>query len=139
MNFAGVADVNDDAVEEERKILVNMVGKICVATDSSIEKLRAVTDLAAEALDAKIATDTTTRNALNKVHQALRNALGEAASVGRSIEDPNADKTGVGHRADVVDASDIEETLLKLEEDKAVKQGQDRLSEELLLDEHENL
>ncbi|KAL8959049.1 MAG: hypothetical protein Q9193_004013 [Seirophora villosa] len=125
--------------KEERKILVNMVGKICIATDSSIEKLRAVTDLAAEALDAEIATDTTTRNALNKVHQALRNALGEAASVSRSIEDPNADKTGVGHRADLGDASDVEETLLKLEEDKAVKQGQDRLSEELLLDEHENL
>ncbi|KAI4085885.1 MAG: hypothetical protein LQ344_008045 [Seirophora lacunosa] len=96
--------------KEERKILVNMVGKICIAPDSSIEKLRAVTDLAAEALDAKVATDTTTRNALNKVHQALRNALGEAASVSRSIEDPNADKTGVGHRADVGDASDVEET-----------------------------
>lgn len=110
MNFARVAYVNVDAVEEERKILVNMVGKICIAPDSSIEKLRAVTDLAAEALDAKVATDTTTRNALNKVHQALRNALGEAASVSRSIEDPNADKTGVGHRADVGDASDVEET-----------------------------
>ncbi|KAI4155300.1 MAG: hypothetical protein LQ341_000212 [Variospora aurantia] len=125
--------------KEERKTLVNMVGKICIISNSSREKLQTVTDLATEAMDAKIATDTTTRNALNKIHQALCNALGEADSVGRSAEGPNANETVAGHRLGTEDISDVEGTLLKLEEKRTVTPGQDALVDELLLDENEDL
>lgn len=134
-----MGDINDDALEEERKTLVNMVGKICIISNSSREKLQTVTDLATEAMDAKIATDTTTRNALNKIHQALCNALGEADSVGRSAEGPNANETVAGHRLGTEDISDVEGTLLKLEEKRTVTPAQDALVDELLLDENEDL
>lgn len=126
-------------VEEERKVLLTMVGKMHVTANSSREKLEAITNLVAEAIDAKIATDTTTRNALNKIHLALTKALGELDTVRPRIEDRDADQTVAGNEVDVEEASEVEDTKMEVEEDDAVTQGQDTLLEELLDDEDEGL
>lgn len=128
-------DADRIIIEEERKVLLTMLGKIYITSNSSTEKLRAVTDLVAEAIDGKIATDATTRNGLNKIHKAL----GEADLVRPSIEDQDVHQIIARSEVDVDKASEVGETRLEVDEDKAVTQGQDKLLEELLDDEDEDL
>ncbi|KAL8922423.1 MAG: hypothetical protein Q9208_005145 [Pyrenodesmia sp. 3 TL-2023] len=112
---------------EERKVLLTMIGKIYVTPNSTREKLRAVNDLVVEAIDEKVATDATTRNALNKLNLALTRVLGEADTVQLSLEGHGADQTLAGNTNEVEAALEVDAT-----EGKAVTQGQDTLLEELL-------
>lgn len=116
-----------------------MVGKLYIGPKSSTEKLLAVTDLVAEAIDAKIATDAATRNALSKLHQALIKFLGDVRSVKPSIEDQGVDETQADNGVRPEDVSDTEETRMEVDENHVVAEAQDTLLEELLDDEDEDL
>lgn len=114
-----------------------MSGKIYVSPNASTEKLQAVTDLFAEAIDAKIAPDATTRNGLNKVHQALTKALGEAGKVQPSIEDQEVGQGMADGPTVPGQGSDPEATKMEVDDDQAT-QAQDTLLEELLDEEDED-
>ncbi|KAL8667805.1 MAG: hypothetical protein Q9202_000270 [Teloschistes flavicans] len=122
---------------EERKVLLSMSGKIYVSPNASTEKLQAITDLFAEAIDAKVAPDATTRNGLNKVHQALTNALGEAGTVQPSIEEQKVDQATIDGPPIPEQGLDVEPTKMDVDDDQAT-QAQDTLLEELLDDEDED-
>ncbi|KAL8711762.1 MAG: hypothetical protein Q9220_003933 [cf. Caloplaca sp. 1 TL-2023] len=125
--------------EEERKVLLTMLGKIYVTPNSSPDKMKTVADLVTEAVDAKVATDTTTRNALNKLHQALSKVLGETHISLAGIENQTADQTAAGLEMKPEEASESEETKMDVDHDPAPRQSDDTLIEELLDDEPENL
>ncbi|KAI4106468.1 MAG: hypothetical protein L6R37_002159 [Teloschistes peruensis] len=119
---------------EERKVLLSMSSKIYVSPNASTEKLQAVTDLFAEAIDAKIAPDATIRNGLNKVHQALSKALGEAGKVQPSMEDQEVGQ-GIADGLTIPEqGSDVEATKMEVDDNQAT-QAQETLLEELLDDE----
>ncbi|KAL8726494.1 MAG: hypothetical protein Q9166_006689 [cf. Caloplaca sp. 2 TL-2023] len=136
-----VLDDNADSnfTEEERKVLLTMLGKLYITSNSSAEKLQGVSDLASEAIDAKVTTDTTTKNALNKIHQAVGKALGESRTVRPSIEHQPADQTVVDNETKLELESEVDETKMQVGEDQAVTGAQDSLLEELLDDEDEEL
>lgn len=67
-------------LEEEKKALLSMLSKLYITGNSNPEKLQATYELVAEAIDIKIATDTPTRNGLNKLEAALNKALGESGT-----------------------------------------------------------
>ncbi|KAL9595967.1 MAG: hypothetical protein Q9219_006127 [cf. Caloplaca sp. 3 TL-2023] len=125
--------------KEARKVSLVMLGKLYLTSNSSTEKLRAVLDLVTEAMDTKIAPDTTTRNALNKTHQALTKALGEADSAQANIENQSVNQTVAGDELSAEERSDIEETKAGLDQDKVAVQEQDTLLDELLDDEEDDL
>lgn len=111
-----------------------MSSKIYVSPNASTEKLQAVTDLFAEAIDAKIAPDATIRNGLNKVHQALSKALGEAGKVQPSMEDQEVGQ-GIADGLTIPEqGSDVEATKMEVDDNQAT-QAQETLLEELLDDE----
>lgn len=114
-----------------------MSGKIYVSPNASTEKLQAITDLFAEAIDAKVAPDATTRNGLNKVHQALTNALGEAGTVQPSIEEQKVGQATIDGPPIPEQGLDVEATKMDVDDDQAT-QAQDTLLEELLDDEDED-
>ena len=58
-----------------------MLGKLYITPTSTVEKLQSAYDLAAEAIELKIAPDAGSRNALTKLHTALSKALGETVPV----------------------------------------------------------
>ncbi|KAL8761371.1 MAG: hypothetical protein Q9184_002503 [Pyrenodesmia sp. 2 TL-2023] len=120
--------------KDERKVLLTMLGKIHVTSNSTREKLRAVNDLVGEAVDEKVATDATTRNALYKLHLALTKALGEADTVLPSVEDHDADQTLAGKENEVGAAWEVNVT-----EGKAITQRQGTLLEEPLDGEGEDV
>ncbi len=62
--------------EAEKKALTSMLGKLYISPTSSADKLHAVHELVSDAIDAKIATDAPSRNALNKLLTALAKAIG---------------------------------------------------------------
>lgn len=126
------SNANNSLVGEERKAVLTMLGKLYITSNSSVDKLQAATDLATEAIDAKIAPDATSRNSLSKLHQALTRARGEVDSVRPSVEDQAADQTVAENGLDGDERSDVEETKMEVEEDRAVTQSQDTLLEELL-------
>ena len=125
-------------VEEERKPLVSMLGKVYITSNSSTEKLQAVRDLVSEALDSKIAPDATARNALSKVYQALSKALEEVDLVRPSIVEEAADHTVAEKAVDVEGGSDVEESKMEVAEEQGITRGQDTLLDELLDDEDED-
>ena len=64
------------ATEEERKVVISMLGKLYITTNSSRDKLHLVLDLVKNTIDAKIATDAPSRTALTKLQTALIKGLG---------------------------------------------------------------
>ena len=54
-----------------------MLGKLYISSNSTTERLQTTNKLVIEAIDQKIASDATSRTALNKLHLALGKALGE--------------------------------------------------------------
>ena len=83
-------DCADFGVEEEKKVLLSMLGKLYVTSNSDAGKLKAVGDLVYEALDAKIASDATGRNALMKLQTAVTKSMGDGkgAASGRKSMAP---------------------------------------------------
>ena len=82
--------------EEEKKALLSMVSKLYITGNSNPEKLQSVHELVVEAVELKVATDTTTRNGLNKLEAALSKALGESGTSrqdtgGKTIAEPAQD------------------------------------------------
>ncbi|KAL8693194.1 MAG: hypothetical protein Q9218_001938 [Villophora microphyllina] len=124
---------NLSSSDQEKKILLSMAGKIYVSPNARTEKLQTVIDLFAEAIDAKVAPDATTRNGLNKVHQALTKALGEAGSVRPSIDDQDVDQAVPGDVTMPEEGSDVEATKMDVDVDGAMH-AQDTLLEELVDD-----
>ncbi|KAL9031939.1 MAG: hypothetical protein Q9196_000073 [Gyalolechia fulgens] len=105
--------LNHGCSREERKAILTMLGKLYITSDSSVDKLQAATDLATEAIDAKIAPDATARNSLGKLHHALTKARGEVDSVRPSVENQAADQT-VGENGE---RSDVEESKMEVDEE----------------------
>ncbi|KAL8659849.1 MAG: hypothetical protein Q9226_000214 [Calogaya cf. arnoldii] len=106
--------------KDERKVLLSMVGKLYITSTPSAEKLQAVSDLVAEAIDAKLATDTATKNALNKCHLALTKALGDARKVQSKMEDQPVDATMAENENKMEVESEVEETENEVQVDKTV-------------------
>lgn len=70
-------------IEEERKVLITMLGKLYIPADADPEKLRGVYELVAQAIEDKIAGDAASRNALNKLEVSLGKIVGDLAAAGR--------------------------------------------------------
>ena len=64
------------ATEEERKVIISMLGKLYITTNSSRDKLQRVLDLVTNAIDTKVGTDAPSRNSLTKLQTALIKGLG---------------------------------------------------------------
>ncbi len=112
-----------------------MVGKVHMTSNSSGDKLQAVSELVAEAIDGKLATDTATKNALLKCQLALGKVLGEARTTQSKMEDQGADPTMVENETRLEVESEVEEKEVPVEEKAAGPGGRDSLLEELLDDE----
>lgn len=54
-----------------------MLAKLYITPNSNPEKIQTAFDLAAEAIDIKIAGDALSRNALTKIHSSLAKVIGE--------------------------------------------------------------
>jgi len=128
--------------EEEKKALITMLSKLYITPNSDPTKLEAAKDLAAEAVDSKIATYAPSRNALNKLYTALSKALGENGSAGKSPEGVTVMETrqdegltaveeegALAHVGEVVEEMNVQ----------AAAEGGESLLEELLDDEEEEL
>ena len=74
-------DTANPRLEEEKKTLVSMLGKLYITANSASERLSTVFELVVEAIDNKIASDATSRNALNKLHASLSKAVGESRNL----------------------------------------------------------
>lgn len=111
-----------------------MVGKLYTTSYSSAEKLQVVSDLVAEAIDAKIATDTATKNALNKYHLALSKVLGEVRNTQLNTEDQAADPTMGGNETQMQVESEVDESEVQGDEKTAGLGAQDAVLNQLLDD-----
>ena len=127
-------------IEEDRKAVCAMLGKLYITANSSAENLRITTELVIEAIDGNVATDAASRNALNKLHLALTKAMGEA---GISIK--NADEMPASiYQDDLILVEDQVDDLvvatkdaMKVESvvDHSTADANDSLLDELLTDE----
>lgn len=70
--------------EDERKILISLLGKLYITPNCDQEKLQFVYKLVDEAVDDNIGADATTRNTLAKVRNAVWKASGTDADPSRS-------------------------------------------------------
>jgi len=128
--------------EEEKKALITMLSKLYITPNSDPTKLEAAKDLAAEAVDSKIATDAPSRNALNKLYTALSKALGENGTAGKSAEGVTIVETRQNEGLAAVEeegavahgGEEVEETEVQ-----AATEVGESLLEELLDDEEEEL
>lgn len=136
---ASLSCADNCLIGEERKAILTVLGKLYITSNSSVDKLQATTDLAAEAVNAKIAPDATSRNSLSKLHHALTRACGEVDSIRPNVEEQVADQTAAGNVAEDDEKSEFEETKTEVEEDRAVPRSQDTLLEDLLDDQDEDL
>ena len=121
---------------EERKTLITMLGKLYITPTSDRQKLQTVLDLSAEAIDMKIASDATSRNALNKLHSALTKAMGESGLARRSVGDATV---AAEHQEDgALDATGAgDDTRMDIVKEEAMTVAGETVLEELLEDEEE--
>ncbi|MCJ1285893.1 hypothetical protein MMC26_005235 [Xylographa opegraphella] len=141
--------------KEEKKPILSMLGKLYITSTSTLEKLQSVCELAAEAIELKIAPDAGSRNALTKLHTALSKALGEtapasprksAAREGVTVAKEEAETPEDTQMRDVVAA--LEESRLEdpMEDETQMEAGvgeqtvvEDSILDELLDEEEEEL
>lgn len=95
--------------EEEKKVFLGMIGKIYINPAAPNAALQGLLDLVSEALEAKVATEASSRNALTKLQTALQKAL---AANGTDSSAENA-KTASGSGED--DASPVDATQAELD------------------------
>jgi condensin complex subunit 3 len=84
------------ATEEEKKLLAQLLGKLYISPASTEEKIREVYAEVSAAVDGKVMSDATGRNALYKIHVSLGkivNSLTEKAPRGRKASAPVEDRT----------------------------------------------
>ena len=140
--FAPMALTDD--TEEDKKVLIAMLGKLYIATNSKNEKLQSTNELVVEAISHRVAQDAPSRNALNKLRTALSKALGEAGKVKPISEDTQA-PAGGDDGLTTVEEQGVEESVMANEEDvkmedvEVVTEVQDSLLEELLDEEDDDL
>lgn len=111
-----------------------MVGKLYTTSNSSGEKLQVVSDLVAEAIDGKIATDTATKNALKKYESNLTKVLGEVRIIQSNTEDQAADPTVGGNETQMEVELGVDENEVQSDEKPAGTDAQDTLLDRLLDD-----
>lgn len=78
--------MTNSLVEEEKKVIAPLLGKLYISPTSSEEKLRALYEEVSSAVEESLLTDATGRNALYKIHVSLGkivNALGEGDRMSR--------------------------------------------------------
>lgn len=115
-----------------------MLGRLYITANSSAEKLQSTTALVGEAIDDKIASDASSRKALNKLHTGLTKALGEARK-----SQKNHGHTLMPVAEDGIDEQDVNEPgladrgnmTIEALGDEDVTEANDSLLEELLDDE----
>jgi condensin complex subunit 3 len=95
--------------EEEKKVFLSMIGKIYINPTAPNPTLQRLLDLVSEALEAKVATDASSRNALTKLQTALQKALA-ANGTDSSVENT---KTASGSGED--DARPVDATQAELD------------------------
>lgn len=95
--------------EEEKKVFLSMIGKIHINLTAPTATLQGLLDLTSEALEAKVATDASSRNALTKLQTALQKVL---AANGTDLSAENA-KTASGSGEE--DASPVDATEAELD------------------------
>ena len=120
-----------------------MLSKLYITANSNPEKLGSVSELVAEAIDLKVATDAPSRNALTKLHSAVGKVLGDAGALRKSVEEATVAEEG----KTMAEADETEAPALGSEEDVKIETAEqedatdlkDSLLEELLGDEDEVL
>ena len=104
-------------------------------------KLDTAHDLAAEAIDLKIATDAPSRNALNKLYAALEKVMGDNRRSGEGVTNLQTNQTPVEGltvtEKEGVDGEQAEETMVQNGREEAATGVGESLLEELLDDEGE--
>ncbi len=126
-------------IEEDKKALIAMLGKLYITSNSTADKLSTVSQLVIDAIDTKIASDAASKSALNKLHLALSKAIGETGKAKKTadeIEMPVAEEEGTqveGEESVLPAVKDV-----KMEVDEGVTE-RDSVLEELLGDEDEDL
>ena len=131
-------------LEEEKKALLSMLSKLYITGNSNPEKLQAIYELVAKAIDNKVATDAPTRNGLNKLEASLNKALGESSTFRQCIErEPAQEGLTVADEGQsemlVARPDGVEDTKMDIvkREDEEMPGTNDTLLEELLDDEDE--
>ena len=84
-------------IEDERKVLFTMLSKLHLAASGpDVELLKTVLELTAEAIDTRVATDATSRNALAKLQTVLLKTVHDTATAERGGEEETlADDTAL--------------------------------------------
>lgn len=136
--------LNSSIIKEEKKIIAPLLAKLYISPASTEEKLREVYDEVSVAVDDKLISDATGRNALYKIHVSLGkivNSLAEKTSRSRKSSVVVADKTVLVDDGSEESAGEKTE-LVKVEEEEeatALADGtrveRDLLVEEFLSDE----
>lgn len=96
MYFTVTIPCSNFVIEEEKKLLAPLLGKLYISPASTEEKIREVYAEVSAAVDDKIIAEATGRNALYKIHVSLGkivNALTEKAPRGRKASAPAEDRT----------------------------------------------
>ncbi|CAN9082392.1 unnamed protein product [Alternaria alternata] len=102
--------------KDERKPLLSLLGKLFVAPSGPIpkgeegalneESFRTLHELVSEAVEGKIGTDATQRNALIKLESTLTKRLGEAAT---QVQDTEVERTATPEATVATDATEVNE------------------------------
>jgi condensin complex subunit 3 len=117
-----------DYIEEEKKILAPLLGKLHVSPASSEDKIRELYSEVCIAVDDKLVADATGRNALFKIHVSLGrivNSLGEKQASKSSLPEGRESETPEVETPVAEEEKDEEE-----EEDTVVAMKQEDVEEE---------
>lgn len=131
---------------EEKKAIIPLLGKLYIAANSTPEKLQVIYELVTEAIDMKVANEAASRNALSKLHLALKKVIGEAGTARRSVEeealpDEALEESIVMAKAESMEdgetqiADVIQDAEIETAAEEGKKEAQDSLLEDLLDDE----
>ena len=124
----------DMRVGEEKKAIFPLLSKLYISSSSTQERLQTTHELAAEAIDMKIANDAASRNGLNKLYTSLTKAIGETKNTKKSVEEESVVDTAHDEITIREETADKEDVMIELNETKGVKEVQDSLLEDLLDD-----
>ncbi|TDZ27166.1 Condensin complex subunit 3 [Colletotrichum spinosum] len=106
--------MNGNMSKAEKKIVAPLLGKLHISPASTEEKIREVYEEVTIAVDDKIITETTGRNALNKIHLSLGKIAG---ALGDQIAEPRRTSRSVSVAASVTSQS---EQRSELDEDRTI-------------------
>jgi len=63
-------------IEEERKVLCSMLGKLYITAEADADKLKELYEMIVDAVGGKLVTDALSKTALNKLEQSLSKIVG---------------------------------------------------------------